>query len=159
MNLTFLSFLILFASLLNFCHCQILISMSGTGFVRGPLENNHLKAIAYGLVTMQEVAADESITPLNVIISYYSNKKKVAGKNQIIDTGKEFTIARFEGVDAVIVEFHPLDSANYIAVPSVLNIDYVSFPIESVIPPNQQAAVAQNLSITGKIIGTTHNIV
>ena len=162
MQIAFLSFLFLFISLLNYCHCQskIVISLL-TNTITYPKNDIDWEAFASGEVTMEQVTEDRSVASVNVTINYTGWNRAAGGNHRkkassLIKTGTLFTIARYAEVKTVTVTFAPLDTANYVALPSVVNIFYAPSPIERLIPPNEQAAVAQTLAISGKVIDATH---
>lgn len=156
---SFPTVLFLFSLFLHYCRCNKFPIV-----VVRVINGNEIKLIgeevtlhAYNDVEL--VLGSKYDTKVTATVKYYTADHQESYKyTEIIDTGKYFFIPKIAAGTKVHVHFEPEDPTTYEMFTSVVKIDFEPYPIDSIIPAGEQAAVAQQLAISGKIIEITRNL-
>lgn len=90
--------------------------------------------------------------------SYDSHGKIIGNYSEEVDTGAEFTIQRRPRAAArIILLFSPINPINYVMDTPKITVEFEPFPFNRIITPDEQSAVAKDLSIAGKFVDLTKN--
>lgn len=157
MKFASLAILFLFTLILNFCQCsdkdKIIV------IIDGKEESPNLKEV--DVYTTEAVGISLVAVPLAAVIAtikyyyHYANGYKTTEDQEIVITGSRLKITRNPDVSFVHVQLTPQDPDNFEVSPSLIRIFFEPFNFERIITPDEQAAVAQELAISGKITDLT----
>lgn len=159
MKVSSLPFFFVFTFLLDFCFC-------GSTKIQTVLDGNYLPAVPdYPFFTTRAVllsrlnAMTGPNTKVTVESTSYDLHGKIIGKSsEEVDTGADFTIQRRPKATArIILHFVPLNQADYIMETPTITVEFEPFPFDRIITPEEQPAVARDLSIAGKFVDLTRN--
>ena len=108
-------------------------------------------------VEMLIESVDLSSTSVLLEILYITDNHEGGRKEtQTVQTGTRFVIPKELAALYVKIKLTALDP-NYYMETSLVEIDFVPFPLKALITPDEEAAVAQKLAISGKIVEITQN--
>lgn len=108
-------------------------------------------------VEMVLEADDLSTTSVLLEILYMTKNHEVGRREtQTVQTRIPFIIPKELAALYVKIKLTAMDP-NYYMETSVVEIDFVPFPFDVLITPDEEAAVAQKLAISGKIVEITQN--
>ena len=152
--------IVLLALILNYCQCtgkdKIFV------IIDGKEENPNLKEV--DVYTTEAVDISLVAVPVAAVIAtiryYYYIKqgmKPSDDQQEIVITGSRLKINRTPDVSYVHVQLTPEDPDNFEVSPSSIRIFFEPFNFDRIITPDEQAAVAQELAISGKITDLTNN--
>lgn len=108
-------------------------------------------------VEMLLEAVDSTTTSVLLEILYMTkNHEVVRRETQTVQTGTRFIIPKELAALYVKIKLNALNP-NYSMETSLIEIDFVPFPLKALITPDEEPAVARKLAILGKIIEITQN--
>ena len=156
MKLVSFSILFYFTLFLNYCKCADKENI--VVFINGDAENPILKATDV-YTTEGVIIGLESLTVTKVIaiIKYYHFMGTSDDQQEIVLTGSRIKIYRKPSVNFVHVQLTPEDPTNFEVSPSLIRIFFEPFNFDRIITPDEEAAVARDLAISGKFTELTNN--
>ena len=148
--------LFLFTLLFNDISCKTALKVITSGYEI--IEGSEMIVYSGKNVEMLIEADDQSTTSVLLEILYFPKDRKGPIKEtQTVQTGIPFYIPRQFLAVIVAIILKAMDQTSYYMETSYVQINFVSFPLRLIITPEEEAAVAKQLAITGKIDEITQN--
>lgn len=148
--------LLLLTLLINDISCSIALKVITSGYEI--IDGSEMIVYSGKNVEMLIEADDQSTTSVLLEVLYFPKDRKGPIKEtQTVQTGIPFVIPRQFLAVIVAIILKAMDQSSYYMETSYVQINFVSFPLRIIITPEEEAAVAKKLAISGPIVEITQN--